>query len=598
MAIKNFFEPFTALKHLGLKPHTIRLPYEKKIPADRVRGFHANDLEKCIGCGNCAQICTCQAIRMVEIPDLPDRFGATKFRPQVDYGRCSFCGQCVDVCPTGSLKLTDKFIWVTEDPFDEKNGWVFIPDNEKFKYEGKGWTTSPETSLLLLERHEMPERPPEERIRDFDPVILGFTEEIAVLEASRCMGCAICMQGCPTEMFIPHYLNAIERKDYERAVNIFFINNPLPEICGTVCTHRCENACVLGIMGKPIQIRYEKGFAASQVDDYRKVLKPSIPQKVGKKVAVIGGGPGGLTVAYYLSLKGFDVTIFEALDVLGGMMKVGIPRYRLPQNVLDKEINHILSYGVEVRYNTRVGKDVQFDDLLEQYDAVYIGVGYHKGLTMGIPGEDAEGVIQAIDFLRNTSLGRPPKIGKRVVVVGGGDTAMDATRTALRLGAEEVILSYRRRIVDMPASDEEKHEAMAEGVKFMPQTLPVEIVKDERGHVKAVRYVKTKMVHEPGAKRPRPVPIEDEVFEWQDVDTVIYAIGQVPDLSFLPEKWLEKLKLDRRGRHIVVDENGMTSIEGIFAGGDIVNPRADVISAIADGRRAAAGIENYLSGKK
>ncbi len=596
MAIKNFFEPFTALKQLGMKPHTIRLPYEKKIPADRVRGFHANDLNKCIGCGNCAQICTCQAIKMVEVEDVPDGFGRTKLRPQVDYGRCSFCGQCVDVCPTGSLKLTDKISWVTDDPFDPETGWVFIPDNEKFPYEGKGWTTSPETSLLQLQRQEMPERDPEERKKDFEPVIKGFTEEAALIEASRCMGCAICMQGCPTGMYIPHYLNAIEHADYERAVDIFFINNPLPEICGIICTHRCEEACVLGIMGKPIQIRYEKGFAADQVDDYRKVLGEPKVEKKNKKVAIIGGGPGGLTAAYYLKLKGYDVTIFEALDVLGGMMKVGIPRYRLPQNVLDKEINHIIDYGVEVKYNTRVGKDISFDDLKKNYDAVYIWVGYHKGLTMRIPGEDAEGVLQAIYFLRETNLGRPPKIGKKVLVVGGGDVAMDATRTALRLGAEEVLLSYRRRIVDMPASEEEKHEAMAEGVKFLPQTLPVEIVKDENGKVKAVKYVRTKMVPQPGGKRPKPVPIEDEVYEW-DVDTVIYAIGQAPDLSFLPESWLEELKLDSRGKHIIVNEYGMTSIEGVFAGGDIVNPRADVISAIADGRKAAEGIDKYLSGK-
>ncbi len=597
MAIKNFFEPFTALKHLGMKPHTIRLPYEKKVPADRVRGFHSNDLEKCIGCGNCAQICTCQAIKMVEVEDVPDGFGRTKLRPQVDYGRCSFCGQCVDVCPTGSLKLTDKIVWITEDPFDPENGWVFIPDNKKFPYEGKGWTTSPETSLLQLERQEMPERDPEERKKDFGPVIEGFTEKAATIEASRCMGCAICMQGCPTGMYIPHYLNAIEHRDYERAVDIFFINNPLPEICGTICTHRCEDACVLGIMGNPIQIRYEKGFAAAQVDDYRKVLGIPQVESKNKKVAIIGGGPGGLTAAYYLRLKGYDVTIFEALDVLGGMMKVGIPRYRLPQNILDKEINYIIDHGVEVKYNTRVGKDISFDDLKKQFDAVYIGVGYHKGLSMGIPGEDAEGVMQAIYFLRETNLGRPPEIGKKVLVVGGGDVAMDATRTALRLGAEEVLLSYRRRIVDMPASDEEKHEAMAEGVQFLPQTLPIEIVKDENGKVKAVKYVKTRMVPQPGGKRPKPVPIEDEVYEW-DVDTVIYAIGQAPDLSFLPESWLEKLELDSRGKHIVVDENGMTSIEGVFAGGDIVNPRADVISAIADGKKAAEGLDRFLSGKK
>lgn len=591
--LKDLVNPLSALKHLGKKPHTIRLPYEKKEPADRVRGFHENDWSLCVGCGNCARICNVQAIEMVEIEGLQPRFGSTNLRPKVDYGRCCFCAQCVDVCPTGSLKLTDHFTLVTPD----KEDFVFIPDVKKYPHTGKGWTTTPETSLLRYDRVEMPEKAPEERKRTFDHVLLGFTEEMAVTEANRCLGCAICMQGCPTEMYIPHYLEEIANKEYDKAVNTFFINNPLPEICGTVCTHRCENACVLGNRGKPIQIRFEKGFAAGQIDDYGKVLKNlKKAPPTGKKVAIIGAGPGGLTVAFYLSLRGHSITIFEALSVPGGMMKVGIPRYRLPQNILDKEINFILNQeNVEIKYNTRVGKDISFDELLEKFDAVYIGVGYNKGTKMGIPGEDAEGVIEAIDFLRAVNLGNPPKIGKKIVVVGGGDVAMDASRTPFRLGAEKVYISYRRRIVDMPASDEEKHEAMDEGVIFMPQTLPIEVVT-KNGRMVGIKYVKTEMVDQGLGKRPKPVPKMDEVF-FLEADNLILAIGQKPDLSFLPDSWLEKLELDKWGDHIIVDDHQMTSIPGVFAGGDIVNPRADIISAIADGRHAADGIDIYLRKK-
>ena len=588
MSVKSLFSPLDAIKFLFKKPHTVRVPYEKKEPATRYRGVHVNDWEKCIGCGNCARICTCQAITMVPIDTIEPKPGTTNLRPKVDYGRCSFCGQCVDICPTGSLKLSTEYLIVSPN----KEDYVFIPNLNRDSGPGTGWESDVKTHLLRFEREDMPERSPEERRKDFDPVILGFRDEQAVVEGYRCLGCALCVDGCPTHMFIPEYIEKIREAKYKDALDIFFKNNPLPEICGIVCTHNCEDACIYSWRGQPVQIRYLKGFGASKVDNYGEVIKVDKEKKIGKRVAVIGAGPAGLTLAFYLRKYGIEVTIYEAYPEPGGMMRYGIPRYRLPEKVLRKEIEFIKSTGVEIKFNTKVGREIKLKELLQEYDAVFIGVGFHRGLTMRIPGEDAVGVIQAADFLRDVSMGKEVKIGKRVIVVGGGDVAMDASRTALRLGAEEVIIMYRRRWVDMPAHEEEKREAKDEGVIFMTQTLPVEIVKNEDGSIKVVKYVKTRMVDR-GGRRPEPVPIEDEVYE-MEADTVIQAIGQRADYSLLNEEFKGKIQLDERGTRIIVDENGMTSVEGLFAGGDVVNRRGDIVSAIADARKAARGILKYL----
>ena len=579
--IEGFLKPLSAIRFLVKKPLTIKVPFEPKAPSDNYRGIHSNDKDCCVGCGNCAKICPTEAIKMVK-QDIKPKPGSTDLRPQVDYGRCCSCGLCVDVCPTGSLKLSASYLKISP----KREDFVFVPDESN--YEGKGYTSDVNYILLTLDSVDfVDERPYLERNKDFLWELLGFREPEARIEALRCMGCGICVQNCPAEMDIPEYLDAISKAQDEEALKLFYRTNPLPEICGIVCTHRCENNCVLGIRGEPIQIKYEKGFAASKFNNYEKIIAPSIKEN-GKKVAIIGGGASGLAAAYYLRLNGFNVHIFEAYKKLGGMMRYGIPRYRLPEDIIDKEIKFIISMGVKVRLNTKVGSDIKLEKLLKDYDAVYLATGFHKGMMMGIPGEEATGVIEAVKMLRDVNGGKSVKIGKKVVVIGGGDVAMDASRTALRLGAQEVIIMYRRREIDMPARVDEIEAAKKETIKIMPQALPIEIMKKGM-KVSGVKYIKTRMVDQGPGKRPKPVPIEDKIYE-MEIDTVIEAIGQRPDYSYLQKLLRDKLKLDSRGVRIVVDENGMTSVDGLYAGGDCVNHRGDIVSSVADAKKVAKAI--------
>ncbi len=589
--IKGTVNPLTALGQFGKKPHTLRFPEIQVEAADRYRGLHYNDLEACIGCGNCSTICMNQAIDMIPIEGIEAKKGDSGLRPRVDNGRCCWCGLCVEVCPTGSLNLTKDYIFVSENADDFL--WipgVSNPDGDK----RRSWVSKLGESLNDYQRVPMPELDGKERVKSFAEVVLGYREEEARREASRCISCGLCTEACPEHMHIPEYINAIAAGNDEDAVRIIYDNNPLPEMCGKVCTRRCEEVCAVAKRGEPLAIRWLKRYAtetAENAEIIKEIVDPKIDEPNGFKVGIIGAGPSGLTAGYYLALRGFDVTIYEASNKAGGMTMWGIPKYRFPMDSLDKQIEYMQSIGVKIQFNTTVGKDIKFEEIYNNFDAVFIGIGFQKPYTLGIEGEDLPGVMAAIDLLKTINGGGKVDIGDKVVVIGGGNVAIDGARVSARLGADVTIL-YRRRVEDMPADWEEIEGAEAEGVHIIPQAIPVKFIPDEKGWVKYVRYQKAEMVPDPKGGRPRPVPIEGSETDIE-VTAVIGAIGQQADYSFLPEEFQNKIGIER-GRIKVVNEYNQTADPKIFAGGDAVNRTADAISAIADGYKAVKGIAKML----
>ncbi|MGP6219750.1 NAD(P)-dependent oxidoreductase [Caldiplasma sukawensis] len=451
--------------------------------------------------------------------------------------------------------------------------------------------------MQKYERVPIREEDPEIRKSTFgvEPV-KGYTDEEATIEASRCLGCNMCSKACPASLDIGAYINSTATGDPGQTVRIIFETLPLPAIIGRVCTHNCEDICVMYDTGGPLAIRHLKRYAADKFDDYHDVINVKKRRFIGKKVAVIGAGPAGVTVAYYLAVQGVRVTIYEALPVTGGFMRVGIPRYRLPDDVIDKEIGFIQSMGVKIYLNTKVGRDIQFEDIMKNYDAVFLGVGNHKPRTTGTPGSDAENFMHATEFLRRVALGEKIPVGKRVAIIGGGFTANDAARSSLRLGAEDIRILYRRREIDRPGypsmnADEEMRESLDESVKYMWEITPFEYEK-EGNRIVRLKYWQNKMVDD-GGGRAKPIPQKEKTLHL-DVDFVIEATGQETDYSFLGEKYMRMLRLNPHGQ-IIVDEHGMTSIPGVFSGGDSTNSTRDLISAVRDGDIATLGIVNYLN---
>lgn len=589
MNIKGILKPLTSWKRAFRPPHTIQVPNKTiREGAKRYRGFHINDVDKCIGCGSCATICENEAIKMV--PEKEPEKGNTGYRPRIDYGRCCWCGLCVDICPTGSLEMTNEYVWVKESA-DE---FVFIPGIDTVGYEekkDKGFKKDDKLNFLLLERVPMRELDPTERIKTFAEAVLGYSEEEARAEAKRCIGCGLCISGCPDRMHIPDYIRAIAEADDKKALNIIYENNPLPEMCGKVCTRRCEFECSLGHLGEAVAIRWLKRYVVEQFDELKKYVDAKPEPLNGKRVGIIGGGPAGLTAAYYLRLKGYETEIFEAAPKAGGMTFLGIPKYRFPISSLDKQVELIESVGVKIHYNAPVDPG-KFEKIYKEYDAIFVATGAPKGVAMRIDGENHPRVLVAIDFLKAINLGGTVDIGKDVVVVGGGNVAIDAVRVAKRLGANSFI-AYRRRVVDMPADEEEIEATEAEGIPIYAQIIPLRVEDGPAGKVKLV-YGKARMVQEKEGTRPRPVLIEGKEYEYV-VDSIIVAIGQRPNLEFIPENIRNELEMD--ARIVKVDNRQKTNVDKIFAGGDLANWTADAISAIADGLRAVKGIDLYLSSK-
>ena len=460
---------------------------------------------------------------------------------------------------------------------------------------------------MRLDKNPMPEQDPVLRTGNFDEVALGYTPEMAIDEAKRCLNCKApkCMGGCPVNVRIPEFIAKVAEGDFDGAYNVIVSTNALPAICGRVCPqeNQCEGQCVRGIKGEPVGIgRLERFVADYHMNHGHADGAPEVPESNGHKVAVVGSGPAGLTCAGDLARKGYDVTIYEAFHKAGGVLVYGIPEFRLPKAIVAKEIQKLEHFGVKIVTDAVIGRAESIDELFEQgFEAVFIGSGAGLPQFLNIPGENLLGVFSANEILTRTNLMKaylpeydtPIKLGKRVAVVGGGNVAMDACRTAKRLGAEEVYIIYRRGKEELPARKEEVEHAEAEEIIFKLLNNPVAIEGDEGGHVTGIKVVKMELGEPDASGRRKPVEVPGSEYVIP-VDSVIIAIGTSPNP--LIRTTTPGLAATKKGG-IEADEKGATSRPGVFAGGDAVTGAATVIKAMGAGKVAAAGIVEYLSNK-
>ena len=458
---------------------------------------------------------------------------------------------------------------------------------------------------MSLKKVPMPEQDPQVRARNFQEVTLGYTEEMAVEEAGRCLNCKNpkCVEGCPVNVRIPEFIAKVRERDFKAAYEIITSTNALPALSGRVCPQetQCESKCVRGIKGEPVAIGRLERFVA----DWYRTNVNAMPEKAasnGIKVAVVGSGPAGLTCASDLAKKGYQVSVFEALHTAGGVLVYGIPEFRLPKAIVANEVTKLQAQGVEVMTNMVIGRVLTIDELFEMgYKAIFVGSGAGLPMFMNIPGESYKGVMSANEYLTRTNLMKaynadsdtPVIQSKAVAVVGGGNVAMDAARCAMRLGAEHVYVVYRRGEAEMPARLEEQHHAKEEGIEFKTLTNPVEIVADETGRVCGMKCVKMELGEPDASGRRRPIEVPDSEF-MLDVDTVIMSLGTSPNP--LIRSTTPGLETNRKGC-LIVNEDAMTTRDGVFAGGDAVTGAATVILAMGAGKKGAEAIDKFLSAK-
>ena len=457
---------------------------------------------------------------------------------------------------------------------------------------------------MLLDRVGMLEQDPDARAHNFDEVNLGFTERLAVLEAERCLQCKNpkCIDGCPVRVNIPRFIELLRVGDLPAAANSLLDDNALPCVTGRVCPQetQCEGLCLRAKKGKPVAIGYLERYVADWAQAHPEALTHQRPAASGRTVAIVGSGPAGLTAAGELAKRGHQVTVFEAFHAPGGVLIYGIPEFRLPKDIVQAEVDRLRESGVTIEPNSIIGKMFTLAELREQFDAVFLAVGAGLPVFMGVPGENFKGVYSANEYLTRVNLmgawtpnaDTPVLHGQRVVVVGGGNVAMDSVRTARRLGAEDAVIVYRRGPDELPARAEEVHHATEEGVRFEFQVAPLEVLADAERWVTGLRCIRMELGEPDDSGRRRPVPIEGSEFVI-DCDMVVVAIGTrsnpilrstAPDLAV--NEW----------GYITTDDFGMTNLPGVFAGGDIVRGAATVILAMGDGKRAAASIDSWLAG--
>jgi glutamate synthase (NADPH) small chain len=459
-----------------------------------------------------------------------------------------------------------------------------------------------------IPRQEMPVRSPEERIQDFNEVALGFTEELALTEAKRCLQCPkpLCVGGCPVSVDIPAFIHLVSEGDFTGAAQKIKETNLLPAVCGRVCPQeeQCEQVCVVGKIDQPVAIGRLERFVADYEREHGAAEIPEIAPSTGKKVAVVGSGPAGITVAYELLQAGHQVTIYEALHKLGGVLVYGIPEFRLPKAIVAAEIETIKKMGAEIKLDMLIGKTRTIDQLLEDdgFDAVFIGTGAGLPMFLNLPGENLNGISSANEFLTRVNLMKayrddydtPVKVGKNVAVIGAGNVAMDAARSAKRVGGKDTegSIVYRRARDQMPAREEEIHHAEEEGIIFNLLTNPIRFIGDDKHNVTQMECINMELGEPDDSGRRRPIAIEGSEHTVA-ADTVIVALGTTPR-KFIAETTPD-LKTSKWGTFLVDEETGKTSKEGVFAGGDIVTGSATVIKAMGAGRVAAQSIKDYLA---
>jgi len=455
---------------------------------------------------------------------------------------------------------------------------------------------------------EMEKQSPEARVKNFDEVAQGYKEADALKEAARCLQCKkpLCVEGCPVNVNIPAFIKLVAEKKYDEAAKKIKETNSLPAVCGRVCPQeeQCELKCIVGKKNEPVGIGRLERFVADAERLSGNIEKNTVklPGKKIAKVVIAGSGPAGLTCAGDLAMLGYDVTIYESLHATGGVLRYGIPQFRLPKEILDIEIDYLRKLGVKIIANVLVGKTIPIPELFKQgFSAVFIGAGAGLPSFLGVPGENLAGVYSANEYLTRINLmhaykfpetDTPVRIGSRVAVVGAGNVAMDAARCSLRLGAKEVYIVYRRSEEEMPARKEEIENAKDEGVKLHLLTAPVEVLGDEKtGRVTAMKVIKNQLGEPDASGRRRPVPIPGSEYIIE-MDTVVSAIGQSPN-PLIPQS-MPELKLGRHGNIITNEENGETSVPGVYAGGDIATGAATVIAAMGAGKKAAKGMDAYI----